>query len=315
MKKREEIYGVILSFTRKMKYDYVSSFAGNAALFILMSLFPMLMYCVSMIRYIPILDDFLITDYFEGLIPSSVIPFLDMLLEEAYKGGTTTLKWFSIIVTLVCASKGVYAIIIGLNAIYGIRETRNIVILYALAVVYVLAFFCILSLIIVLIVFGNKIFMTLMGFMPFLKDFKGLFHVGKYLGMLILLQLFFLGLYITIPNRKSKIRYEFSGAFFSSVAVLLFSSIFTFYFDHYANYSITYGSLATIVVFMIWLYGTMYIVFIGAELNGVLRKAAEYNYNYRRTYEYYKDEYQGDLLREKDFQILRNPIKHKGEKK
>ena len=40
----------------------------------------------------------------------------------------------------------------------------------------------------------------------------------------------------------------------------------------------------------------MNIVFVGAEINVVLRKFAEYGYNYRRAYEYYKDKYHGDLM-------------------
>ena len=136
-----------------------------------------------------------------------------------------------------------------------------------------------------------------MHFIPVLSLFKKLFQYGKYLFMLTLLIIFFLFLYMTVPNRKSKLRYEFFGAVFSAVAWLVFSGAFSFYIGHYANYSVTYGSLATIVIFILWLYGTMNIVFIGGELNVVLRTFVEYGYNYRRAYEYYKDEYQGDLLK------------------
>ena len=40
----------------------------------------------------------------------------------------------------------------------------------------------------------------------------------------------------------------------------------------------------------------MNIVFIGAEINVVLRKFAEYGYNYKRAYTYFMDEYEGDKL-------------------
>lgn len=102
---------------------------------------------------------------------------------------------------------------------------------------------------------------------------------------------------MTVPNRKSKLRYEFWGAVFSTVTWLGFSWAFSFYIGHYANYSVTYGSLATIVIFILWLYGTMNIVFIGAEINVVLKTFVDYGYNYRSAYAYYKNEYQGDLLK------------------
>ncbi|MBD5451894.1 MAG: hypothetical protein HDR25_04570 [Lachnospiraceae bacterium] len=49
----------------------------------------------------------------------------------------------------------------------------------------------------------------------------------------------------------------------------------------------------------------MNIVFIGGEINVVLRMYVEYNYNYRNVYEYYKDEYEGDLLKGNVFELLK----------
>lgn len=290
-----ELIEIIRSFTKKIKYDHVSSFAGHAALFLLMSLFPMIMYFISVFQYIS-LDAGVIFNYIRQMLPDSLLPMMNQITEEAYNGTTTAIQSFSMLVMLFCASKGVYAVIIGINAVYGIRETRNFVILYAIAIFYVLIFFGIIGLTMVLIVFGNKLYHMLMHFVPALEAFQSMFAVGKYIGMLIIVLLFFLLLYMNVPNRKSKCRYELAGAFFATVVWLIYSWAFSYYIDNYAHYSVTYGSLATIVIFMLWLYGTMNIVFIGAEINVVLRKFAEYGYNYRRAYTYFRDEYEGDKL-------------------
>jgi membrane protein len=102
---------------------------------------------------------------------------------------------------------------------------------------------------------------------------------------------FFMLVYMNVPNRKSKVRYEMPGAVFSTVVWLVYSWAFSFYISNFANYSATYGSLATIVIFMLWLYWTMNIVFVGAEINVVLRKLAEYGYNIKLAYKYYQDAY------------------------
>ena len=148
----------------------------------------------------------------------------------------------------------------------------------------------------VFIVLGNNLFQGLMYFIPSLSVFYRVFQYGKYICMLFLLILFFLLTYMHVPNRKSKMRYEFPGAVFSTAVWLLYSWAFSFYIDNFAQYSVTYGSLATIVIFILWLYGTMNIVFIGAEINVVLRKYAEYGYNHWHAYEYYKNKYQGDII-------------------
>lgn len=292
------VYEITYSFITKVKYDHVSSFAGHAALFLLMSLFPMAMFCISMFNYLPI-DTGHFTQYLMNIIPEGLTPLLNQILEEAYAESTTMMKSFTMIVMLFCASKGVYAVIIGMNAVYGIRETRGMPLLYALAVSYVVIFFAAIGLMMVLIVLGNNIFNWLLQFVPGLAVFSDLFRYGKYLCMLIFLILFFLLIYMNVPNRRSKIRYEFFGALFSTIVWLIYSWAFSFYISNFANYSVTYGSLATVVIFILWLYGTMNIIFVGAEMNVVLRKFAEYGYNYRRAYDYYKDKYHGDLLRQR----------------
>lgn len=289
------IYEIGYSFGRKVKFDHVSSFAGHAALFLLMSIFPMAMFCISVFSHLPI-DMGRMTQYLLTVIPEDSLPLVNQILAEAYAESTTMMTSFTMIVMLFCASKGVYAVIIGMNAVYGIRETRGTMLLYALAAAYVVIFFAAIGLMMVLIVLGNHIFNWLLQFVPGMIVFDRLFRYGKYLCMLVFLLVFFLLVYMNVPDRRSKIRYEFCGALFSTVAWLAYSWAFSFYISNYANYSVTYGSLATVVIFILWLYGTMNIVFVGAEINVVLRKFAEYGYNYRRAYEYYKDKYHGELL-------------------
>ncbi len=308
------VYEIAYSFVRKVKFDHVSSFAGHAALFLLMSIFPMAMFCISVFSHLPI-DMGRLTQYLLTVIPEGSLPLVNQILAEAYAESTTMMTSFTMIVMLFCASKGVYAVIIGMNAVYGIRETRGTMLLYALAAAYVVIFFAAIGLMMVLIVLGNNIFNWLLQFVPGMIVFDRLFRYGKYLCMLVFLLVFFLLVYMNVPDRRSKIRYEFFGALFSTVAWLAYSWAFSFYISNYANYSVTYGSLATVVIFILWLYGTMNIVFVGAEINVVLRKFAEYGYNYRRAYEYYKDKYHGELLGQRGIVIKLRARRRTAQKK
>ncbi|EOS31974.1 MAG: YihY/virulence factor BrkB family protein [Lachnospiraceae bacterium] len=313
-KELKTIYEIGYSFVRKVKFDHVSSFAGHAALFLLMSIFPMAMFCISIFSYLPI-DIGRLTQYLLTIIPEGSLPLVNQILAEAYAGSTTIMTSFTMLVMLFCASKGVYAVIIGMNAVYGIRETRGTMLLYALAAAYVVIFFAAIGLMMILIVLGNNIFNWLLQFVPGMIAFDRLFRYGKYLCMLVFLLVFFLLVYMNVPDRRSKIRYEFFGALFSTVAWLAYSWAFSYYISNFANYSVTYGSLATVVIFILWLYGTMNIVFVGAEINVVLRKFAEYGYNYKRAYEYYKDKYHGELLVQKGIVIKLHARRRTAQKK
>lgn len=307
-------YDLCNCFAKKIQYDHVSSFAGHAALFLLTSLFPMAMYCIGLFSYLPI-DTGPFSQYFLSVIPGELMPLINQILEEAYAGSTTIFQSFTMIVMLFCAAKGVYAVIIGMNAVYGIKETRSPVFLYALAIIYVVAFFAAIGLMMILIVLGNHIFDWFLHFVPGLVEFDTVFKYGKYAGMLILLVMFLLLVYMNIPNRKSRLRYEFPGALFSTIVWLVFSWAFSFYISNFAHYSATYGSLATIVIFILWLYGTMNIIFVGAEINIVLRKFAEDGYHYRHTLAYYREQYQGGMSGQNGIVIRFRKVRRKRRKK
>ena len=60
------------------------------------------------------------------------------------------------------------------------------------------------------------------------------------------------------------------GAVFALVAWVLVSWCFSFYVDNMARYSVLYGSLATVIVLMIWLYLVSIILLMGPQLNHTL---------------------------------------------
>lgn len=73
------------------------------------------------------------------------------------------------------------------------------------------------------------------------------------------------------PDRK-KAKWEWitPGTVFASVAWLVLTFGFGFYVAHFGNYNKTYGSLATVVILVTWLYLSAYVFLFGAELNSEL---------------------------------------------
>ena len=119
----------------------------------------------------------------------------------------------------------------------------------------------------VLMVFGNRILELIELHWPlvgsaiqFALRFKFIIFIG-------VLTLFSLVLYIVVPNRKSRIKYELPGAIFTALGWTIFSYVFSIYVDMSTGFAITYGSLATLVFIMLWLYACMNVLFIGAEIN------------------------------------------------
>ena len=57
------------------------------------------------------------------------------------------------------------------------------------------------------------------------------------------------------------------GALFTSFGWVIITTIYSFYINNYANYSVIYGGLANLVILLLWFYLLAYIFVIGLALN------------------------------------------------
>ena len=74
-------------------------------------------------------------------------------------------------------------------------------------------------------------------------------------------------IYAYAPDKKRKNRVLNYGALFTTIGFIIGTKIYSMYVTHYASYTALYGSLASIVVLMIWIYFLSYIFTIGIALN------------------------------------------------
>ena len=104
-----------------------------------------------------------------------------------------------------------------------------------------------------------------------------------------LLMLFILtSLYVFSLERKQPLRYVLPGIFVSLILWLIVSLVFSFYVENFANYSLLYGTLGTVIIAMIWLYLTAMVLLLGLEFNGALvhlKAIKQEENNFRRVIE------------------------------
>jgi membrane protein len=80
-------------------------------------------------------------------------------------------------------------------------------------------------------------------------------------------------LYHATPNVQRKFRWFSGGAVFAITVWMLASAAFGFYIANFASYSKTYGALAGVVVFLLWLWITNLALLFGAELDAELERS------------------------------------------
>lgn len=257
---------IIRTFTTKLRDDSISAFAAQAAFFIILSFFPFVMFLLTLLNFLPISADAL-QKLVSGILPETVNNILNTILAELVAQSSGTVLSVTVIAALWSASRGMLALVRGLNAVYQHKETRNYFLIRSVSVLYTLAFTALLIITLILLVFGNQLYQFIITKLPLLGELALIIMSLRSLVTMAVLTLFFLLMYLVIPNRKSHLLQELPGAILTAGGWLGFSYLFSFYIDHMGTFSYTYGSLTTLAICMLWLYFCMYIMFIGAEIN------------------------------------------------
>lgn len=84
-------------------------------------------------------------------------------------------------------------------------------------------------------------------------------------GIFLLMWTAFAVIFLLVPNRKVKFRDAVAGAFLTAVLFEIAKAGFVAYISN-ANYAVIYGALATVPIFLFWLYLVWSVILFGASL-------------------------------------------------
>ncbi len=269
-----KIYHTVRKFLEEINEKNISTFAAKAAYFIILSFIPFLILLMTLLQFTQFQQED-VMHLFHQAVPETIEPFINSIINEIYEKSSTTVISISLVVTMWTAGKGVTAVIQGLNSAYGLKETRNYFLQRIAGTLYTVLLIFSVILLLVLIVFGNKLQMFFAPYVPMINVIVVSILKMRFVIIFVVLTMLFTFIYAFMPNHKKlqgkkirkKIKRHEPGAFFCALAWGLFSFCFSIYVDRFSNMSKMYGSLTTIVVVMIWLYMCMYIMLIGAMLN------------------------------------------------
>ncbi len=96
--------------------------------------------------------------------------------------------------------------------------------------------------------------------------------IAKWPVLLIIVSLMFSILYWVAPNAKRGFRWVSPGGVLAVVVWLIASGLFAVYVANFGSYNKTYGSIAAVIVFLVWLYISNVAILLGAEFNAELER-------------------------------------------
>ena len=253
----------LISYFSKL---HIPVYAANAGYFIVLSVFPMLLLFVSFLRYTGLSVDNL-TQMLDGVIPAALIPSAKRLILNTYQSTSGAVVSISAIAALWSASRGIYGLLTGLNAIYDVSEDRGYFYTRTVSVLYTFVFLIVLLLTLLLNVFGTTIIRTLaVQAEPFWAFLTGIVDLRFFL-LLFIQTSVFTAMYMALPNRRNKLTDSLPGALLTSLGWLIFSNLYSLYVENFASYANIYGSVYAVALSMLWLYFCISIVFYGGALN------------------------------------------------
>ncbi|HJD46359.1 MAG TPA: YihY/virulence factor BrkB family protein [Candidatus Mediterraneibacter norfolkensis] len=278
--KNSKIVKTALNISKTINSHHTGAYAAQAAYFFMLSLIPIIMLLLTMVTMLTNAgyDSLIQNTVLEAItrvFPTSVAPLIRGIVIQIRSQFKTIIP-VTVIAALWSAGKGVLSVSSGLNCIYDNTETRNYFYLRLRSSLYTVIFLMAILLSLVLSVFGNSISVMLYEHLPFLSRIVDFVIRIRTIVSLVVLTLFWDLVYKFLPNRrnmkKTTFRKQLPGALFTACGWLLISFVFSVYLDIFTGFSNLYGSFTTIVLIMLWLYGCMYIILLGGEVNALLER-------------------------------------------
>ena len=251
----------------------MSAYASQSAYFIILSFIPFLLLLTSMIHLIPGIEKFASGTIITGF-PGEIQSLVQGIINEVYLRSGTVVP-ITIVVALWSAGKGFQALTNGLNVIYDVSETRGYLYMRIRSILYTVVFLIAIIFTLVLVVFGRNIQRILYVYWPFIARIVTFVLHFSPLITICLLAFVFLLFYTYLPNRKQKLKHQLPGALLTATLWTIFSYVFSVYFAYSPNFANMYGSLAAVMMVMLWLYGCMFLFLLGAEINQMLEEKEE----------------------------------------
>ncbi len=252
---------------REAGRDRLPALAGSVTFYILLAVFPAAAAFVSL--YGIFSDVSMVQEQLHqmsAVFPAEVLDLIgrQMLRIATQRPATLSAAFIAgIAVSVWSANAGMKALFDGLNIAYGETEKRDYLqrTLFSYAATFVAL--CFLAVVTAVLV-AAPIFLQERGYTRLVL----LWFVVRWGVVLALAALAFVLVYRYGPSRApARWRWVTGGGVMAAILWMAGSMGFSFYVNNIAHFDATYGSLGAVIAFMVWVWTSVMVVLMGAELN------------------------------------------------
>ncbi|HEY0538453.1 MAG TPA: YihY/virulence factor BrkB family protein [Actinoallomurus sp.] len=258
----------------EFRRDNVTDWAAALTYYSVLSIFPAMLVIVSLVGLAgSAVSRSLVTNVGQ-LAPGAVKQVLINGIAELQRshGGAGVVAVISLAAAIWSASGYVAAFMRASNAIYDVEEGRPIYKTLPIRIGVTILTLILLSSCAIAVVVSGPIAERVGELVGAGSAAITVFGIVKWPIMLFVASFLFALLYWAAPNAKQKFRWVTPGGILAIVIWLVASAGFAFYVANFSSYNKTYGSLAALIIFLVWVWISNIAILLGAELNAELER-------------------------------------------
>lgn len=254
---------------RRYFHHDVGRHSAALAYYLLFTLFPFLIFLSSLLGLLN-LDVSEILGGLQPLLPAEVLDVAEAYLEYASRTSSAAMLWFGLVFSIYFPMRAADCLMRAVRRAYHLPRPGNQLVYRFKVLLYTVFLLVTIAVTLALATVSQRMLAFVGRYITLPPAFIELWDFLRFPLLAVVVFAAVGLLYAMAQDIRQPGRNVVPGVITSLAAWMALSAAYSFYVENFANYSLIYGTLGTMVVLMIWLYLTATVLIMGAEINDTL---------------------------------------------
>ena len=237
--------------------------------YLLFAIFPLLIFVSTLLGILELDVDSIVTGL-RQIVPGDVAEVVRGYLEYVSGNASRQLMWFSLVFSIWFPMRATSCLLHSLRKAFGLGPPRKMLVNQLGILLFTVWLILTIGLTLLLVTVGRRALEFLSGLIELPAGFIDLWSYLRFIVLGVVMFLMLTVLYMLARGQRRPLKEVAPGVGISLAAWMVLSLAFSYYVENFANYSVLYGSIATVVVVLLWLYMSGTVLIMGAEYSAVI---------------------------------------------
>lgn len=238
---------------------------GQLAFFLVLSIIPLVALIATISANFSLSIESLM-EIINDSLPKEIASFINAAIDGKSMNLNIAIFYIS---AFILASNGPHSMIIGANMIYKV-ESKDYITRRIKAIIMTIILVILLLFMLIVPAYGDTL-ISLLGEVikaePIITTISTAYTILKYPISFLLIFFCIKLLYTMAPDTQIASKTTTSGALFTTVTWIIATEVYSFYVNTFNSYNLLYGSIANLLILLLWVYLLSYVFVVGMALN------------------------------------------------